>query len=172
MNERIKELRKTLNLTMDKFGARVGVSKSAISNIENGNRNVTDQMFKFITSEFNVNEDWLKTGNGKMFVETKEDYIADLSKRYNLDELDIKIVESYLALDDDSRQVIKDYIHNLADSIEKTAEEIEEAKTKAEIDAEVESYRRELELEKRAAGKSSVLQESGESGETKIKNIK
>ncbi len=153
MNARVKELRKTLNLTMDKFGARVGVSKSAISNIENGNRNVTDQMFKFIVSEFNVNEDWLRHGVGKMFIETKEDYITDLSKRYNLDELDVKIVESYLSLDNESRKVIKDYIQKVAGSMELSEEE----KIKAEIDAKMDSYRKELEAEAKGVEKSSAL---------------
>lgn len=68
MNERIKELRKSLNLTLEKFGERLGVSRSAMSNIENGNRNVTEQMLKSICREFNVSEVWLRTGEGEMYV--------------------------------------------------------------------------------------------------------
>ena len=48
MNERIKQLRKELGLTLDKFGEKIGVGKTAISKIENGDRSVTDQMFKSI----------------------------------------------------------------------------------------------------------------------------
>ncbi len=66
MNDRIKEIRKYHNLTLEKFGERLGVGKSAISNIENGNRNVTDQMIKSICREFAVNEHWLRTGEGDM----------------------------------------------------------------------------------------------------------
>lgn len=69
MNERIRELRKKLNLTMEKFGIRLGVGKTAISKLENGERNLTDQMLKSICREFNVNETWLRTGEGEMFVE-------------------------------------------------------------------------------------------------------
>ena len=69
MNERIKELRKALGLTLDKFGEQVGVKRSAIGNIENGVRGVTEQMFKSICREFNVNESWLRTGEGEMFVQ-------------------------------------------------------------------------------------------------------
>lgn len=68
MNERINELRKSLNFTLEKFGERLGVSRSAMSNIENGNRNVTEQMFKSICREFNVSEVWLRTGEGEMYV--------------------------------------------------------------------------------------------------------
>lgn len=67
MNERIKELRKALGLTLEKFGDRVGVTKQTVSRIENGKNNVTDQMFKSIVREFNVNPEWLESGKGEMF---------------------------------------------------------------------------------------------------------
>ena len=60
MNERIKTLRKTLNLTLEQFGERVGVTKMTISRIENGKNNVTEQMCKSICREFNIREDWLR----------------------------------------------------------------------------------------------------------------
>ena len=56
MNERVKQLRKCLGLTMEKFGDRLGVTRTAISNIEAGNRGVTEQMLRSICREFNVNE--------------------------------------------------------------------------------------------------------------------
>ena len=65
--ERIKELRKALDLTLEKFGERLGVGKTAISKLEKGERNLTDQMCKSICREFNVNETWLRDGEGEMF---------------------------------------------------------------------------------------------------------
>ena len=50
-SERVKEIRKTLDLTMEKFGEKLGVGKTAISNIESGNRNLTEQMSKAICRE-------------------------------------------------------------------------------------------------------------------------
>ena len=67
MNERIKIIRKELNLTLEKFGQRIGVTRAAISNIESGNRKVTDQMCRSICREFNIREDWLRNGTGEMF---------------------------------------------------------------------------------------------------------
>lgn len=67
--ERVKEVRKTLDLTLEKFGEQLGVTKVAISNIEKGNRNLTDQMSKAICREFNVSEEWLRDGTGNMFVD-------------------------------------------------------------------------------------------------------
>ena len=67
MKERIKELRKTLGLTLESFGDKVGVGKSTISRIENGTNGLTEQMILSICREFNVNENWLRTGSGEMF---------------------------------------------------------------------------------------------------------
>lgn len=67
--ERVKELRKSLNYTLDKFGGKLGVQKSAISKIEKGDNNLTDQMLKAICREFDVNEEWLRTGEGEMYIE-------------------------------------------------------------------------------------------------------
>lgn len=66
--ERVREIRKALDLTTEEFGARVSSTRGAISNIENGNRNLTPQMEDLITREFNVSADWLRSGEGDMFV--------------------------------------------------------------------------------------------------------
>ena len=77
MNERVKQLRKALDLTLEKFGEKLGVKKSAISLIENGERNLTDQMVKSICREFDVNKEWLRNGTGSMFIErTRDEEIA------------------------------------------------------------------------------------------------
>lgn len=67
MNSRIKELREALQMTLEDFGARIGVTRSAISNIENGRRSPTNQLISSICREFRVNENWIRTGKGDMF---------------------------------------------------------------------------------------------------------
>lgn len=77
MNERVKELRKKLGFSGEKFGEHLGVTKYAISQIETGKNSLTDQMIKSICREFNVNEDWLRNGTGEMFISlTKDEEIA------------------------------------------------------------------------------------------------
>lgn len=71
--QRVKEVRKALNLTMEEFGKSLGVTKAAISNIENGTRGLTDQMFLSICRVYNVNEEWLRSGTGEMFVPMTRD---------------------------------------------------------------------------------------------------
>ena len=65
--ERVKEIRKSLEMTMEQFGSRLGVTKVAISRIEKGERNLTEQMSRAICREFNVSEEWLKTGDGEIY---------------------------------------------------------------------------------------------------------
>ena len=79
-NERVKEVRKTLNLTLEKFGERIGVTRGSMSNIENGNRNLTEQMAKSICREFGVDYMWLTTGEGEMFVETDDDFFERIDR--------------------------------------------------------------------------------------------
>ena len=79
-NERVKEIRKTLGLTLEKFGERIGVTRGSMSNIENGNRNLTEQMTKSICREFSVVYMWLTTGEGEMFIDTDDDFIERIDR--------------------------------------------------------------------------------------------
>lgn len=75
INERVKAIRKheRVDLTMEEFGARIGVTRGAISNIETGNRAVTSQMKTAIIREFHVNPEWLEEEIGEMFVDSGKD---------------------------------------------------------------------------------------------------
>ena len=79
-NERVKEIRKTLGLTLEKFGERIGVTRGSMSNIENGNRNLTEQMTRSICREFSVDYMWLTTGEGEMFIDTDDDFIERIDR--------------------------------------------------------------------------------------------
>lgn len=67
MGERVKELRKALGLSGEKFGEKIGVTRSAISDIERGRNGLSDSNILAICREFNVNEEWLRSGTGEMF---------------------------------------------------------------------------------------------------------
>lgn len=72
INDRVKELRKTLKLTQKEFGDRICVAQTYLSQIENGDRDVTDKIAQLISLQFGVNENWLRTGDGKMFLENEK----------------------------------------------------------------------------------------------------
>lgn len=78
--ERIKQIRKDHEMTLEQFGKILGVTKVAISNIENGKRNVTEQMRKSICREFNIDPIWLATGEGDKYIDQSVELIAILDK--------------------------------------------------------------------------------------------
>lgn len=116
--ERVKELRKALNYTLDKFGGKLGVQKSAISKIEKGENNLTDQMLLSMCREFNVSEEWLRTGDGDMFadVPVEDEYFkaaTQISK--SGDKFAMQAIIEYWKLDDVSKEVLRDYIYKIAE---------------------------------------------------------
>lgn len=87
IGERIKAVRTDKKLTLEKFGEKIGIKKSSLSQIENGKVNVTDRVIKSICREFNVNEHWLLTGDGDMFLRlSRNDEIAAYVARVMKDE--------------------------------------------------------------------------------------
>ena len=78
--ERIKDVRNSLGLTLEKFGEKLGVTKTAISRIAKGERSLTEQMTKSICREFSVDYMWLTTGEGEMFVESDDDFFERIDR--------------------------------------------------------------------------------------------
>ena len=111
--ERVKKIRKELGLTLEKFGEGLGVKKNAISQIENGRNSLTDQMAKAICREFRVNYYWLTEEQLPMFIGAPETIIDEIVEDYNLDDIDKKIIEKYLELPEDKRQILKDYFKSV-----------------------------------------------------------
>lgn len=119
MENTILKLRKELKLSQEKFGEKLGVGKGAISKIENNERGLTDTMAKLICNEYNVNESWLRTGEGEMFVnyedeQTELDYlIGKLAPDH--DAFKIKLIKFMLKQPDERwdviEQIIDDYIN-------------------------------------------------------------
>lgn len=105
--ERVLEIRKTLKMTLEEFGGKLGVTKTTISRIEKGVNNLTDQMATAICRTYNVNYDYLVNGDGDMFSNLPQTILDDLCVQYDLDALDRLIVEMYIDLPSQDREVIK-----------------------------------------------------------------
>ncbi len=67
MNERIRALRKALGLTQEKFAEKLHIKRNTLANYEIGRNEPIDAVVTLICEKFNVNEDWLRSGNGEMF---------------------------------------------------------------------------------------------------------
>ena len=131
MNNRVKELRESLGLTLEAFGKRVGVTKTAISRIEKGERKLTEQMLLAISKEFNINEEWLRTGNGEMKSEPTNDMeFADICFKIGVKDQKAKqAIINYWNLSESDRELFWKFIEQIMPSNtaekEKTVEELE-----------------------------------------------
>ena len=112
MNTRVKEIRKTLKLSQEAFGAKLGITGAGLSKIDSGHRSLTESMLLYICKEFQINERWLRSGEGEMFRQLP-DGMKQLADNYRLDELDSRIIYEYISLDETSRKVIKEYIRRI-----------------------------------------------------------
>ena len=96
-NGRIKLLRKTLNLSQDAFGEKLGIKKSAVSKIENGENGLKDQLAKLICRTFNVDYFWLTEGaDVDMFMAFPETIIDEVVEEFDLNADDRALIETYL----------------------------------------------------------------------------
>ncbi len=116
MNERIKSLRKTLQLSQDEFGSRLGVTGPGISKIESGHRNVTEQMEKAICREFHVDIHWLRTGEGEMFLDESEGIDAVLESVLGIeDDYAKRLFKAFAKLDKSEWAVLKKLMDSCKD---------------------------------------------------------
>lgn len=115
--ERLKYIRKTLNLTQKNFAKEIGLSQTSLGMIEVGDRKVQDRHIKTICSLFNVNENWFRTGNGEMFIKVEDSIFKQLSEKYNLNEKDLSFIKHYLNMNPQNRQYLLNIILNMADAI-------------------------------------------------------
>lgn len=112
MNTRVRELRKALGLSGEKFGAAIGITKMTISNIENGRYNLSESNIISICREFSVNEDWLRYGKGDMFIDADKVSLDEYLKTRTTDPLEIAIIKSYFSLDKELRKKVMEHIKN------------------------------------------------------------
>lgn len=98
MNERIKKLRKALDLTQREFADALGVKRNTVGQWECGINSITEQIIVSICREFRVNEEWLRTGTGEMFLPTdRKSDIAKLTKQL-LDEEDDSFKNRFISM--------------------------------------------------------------------------
>ncbi|MDE6365810.1 MAG: helix-turn-helix domain-containing protein [Lachnospiraceae bacterium] len=124
MKERLKKIRKSLDLTQQEFADRIGIKRNSYANYEIGRNIPIDAIILSICREFNVNEDWLRNGGSdeNMFIKLTEDEELAMYTQMLLDSTDdimadmIKdFIVVYEKLDNDSKQVLKNFAKSLLD---------------------------------------------------------
>lgn len=115
--ERIKKLRKTLDLTQQKFGERLGIKGNTVAQYELGRSNPVDSVFSLICREFNVNEEWLRNGEGEMFNPAPSDVLDQLADKYKLSNAAYIVVEKFVNLRPEKRKELIDFFMEISKAI-------------------------------------------------------
>ncbi len=117
IGERIKKLRKALNMTQAAFAERIGIRQNSVAVIEMGKNTPSDQTVAFICREFRVNEAWLRTGEGEMFIPAPSSTIDRLCEEYDLDTPARIVLEKFVELPPEEQDVIIEYMCSVVDAI-------------------------------------------------------
>lgn len=116
IGQRINVVRKKLNLTLEKFGEKIGISKVSVRAIEKGINNPSEQTIKLICSVYNVDYVWLTKGIGnEMFVSIPESKIDQIMEDYGLTEKERPLVRGYLEAPEEVRQQVADYLNSIVE---------------------------------------------------------
>lgn len=122
MNNRIKELRKHLNMNQEEFGARIGVKRSTITNYETGDRVPLDTVVSSICKEFGVNENWLRNGEGEMFRSmSREDELYALFGKFMKSDPSFKhrLISVLLRMDESEWEMLEQKAQELLEETKK-----------------------------------------------------
>ncbi len=117
MNERIRRLRNSLGLSQSAFGKRLGLKQTTIAGYETGGRVPNDAVISLLCREFNVNENWLRTGEGSIYTPQKHDILNDLAMEYHLSDDSCALIRRFIELDENIQNAFVDYAVQVAEDI-------------------------------------------------------
>ncbi len=119
MKERIRKIRRDLDLTQQEFADRIGIKRNTVANYETGRNEPVDSVVSLICREFHVNEEWLRNGIGEMFTQDSEDELQALTEKYSLSAADRILIEKFVGLKADTRSAILDFMTDVVASLQK-----------------------------------------------------
>mgnify|MGYP000165457606 FL=1 len=127
IGDRLKRLRKELDLTQEAFASRIGSVQNTITGYESGRRNPSAPVISLICREFDVNEEWLRSGTGEMFAPESNDELEALAKKYNLSNADQVLIEKYVNLKSGSRETIINFMIDVVAALDGAADQNDKA---------------------------------------------
>lgn len=160
MNERIKELRKCLDMTQEQFASRLGIKRGAIANYEIGRNVPVDSVVSLICSKFSVNEVWLRTGEGEMFAPAPSSALDALAQERGLTHREYIVLEKFLLL---RPEVRADLINCLVDIAAAINSDDVPAGTPAMPKKEMTAEELHAELDRQLKAQETVKEKSGAS---------
>ena len=145
IGDRLKRLRKELDLTQEAFASRIGSVQNTITGYESGRRNPSAPVISLICREFDVNEEWLRNGTGEMFAPESNDELEALAKKYNLSNADQVLIEKYVNLKSGSRETIINFMIDVVAALDGSADQNDKAFPVGDIYAGIPDTPEELE---------------------------
>lgn len=149
--KRVKEIRTELKMTQDEFGARIGIKKSSLSQIENGKNALTQQNIVAICKVFNVNEPWLRTGEGDPFVKVSREEelqrLIDESMKEESGEIRRRFATAVMRLTPEQIRRCTEWAKETFNLVDAPSADQDPEERELTIDEKVEDYRRQLEAE-------------------------
>lgn len=144
--ERVRYLRKDhLKMSQEKFGAALGVNRDVIKNIELNllvRPEQKEPLYKLICKTFNVSPEWLTTGQGDMYVESREAYFDNLAEQYGLGFYARKVLDFYGSLDDERKNtlelIMKEFVYTMIEAEAQTPANSEDAPPLSVVDSTIE----------------------------------
>ena len=116
MKDRIKALRKQLNISQEVFGRRIGITGASVSRLESGENEPSPQTIIFICKEFDVSEDWLRNGVGEMFKASSSE-AERLVKKYQFPDIVRKLLTVYEGMNDAQKEAVLEYAQRVIASL-------------------------------------------------------
>lgn len=143
IGERIGELIEALGIKKVRFAERLKIDQSYVTQLTTGKRKPSDRTISDICREFNVQEEWLRNGSGKMFIDFTEDEFTKAAATLSNDMFVRSLIVEYWKLDEDNKQLFRNFIHKLSENMkeqehsekEKTVEELEEEYKKSRLNS-------------------------------------
>lgn len=121
MKDRIRKIRRDLDLTQQEFADRLGIKRGTIANYELGRNEPVDSVVSLICREFGVNKDWLRDGTGKMYAPDSGNELEALTEKYSLSPADRVLIEKYVSLKADTRNATLEFMKDVVASMQKSA---------------------------------------------------
>lgn len=130
MNERIKELRKTIGITQQELADKLGLKRNTIATYEIGKAIPSDRVISDLCNKYSVNEKWLRSGNGEMFKQPSDEvghYVEDLLEYDGVGnpfyDIIIEMMKKYQEMDEKSKLVIREYFKSVGSGLNKKGED-------------------------------------------------
>lgn len=125
IKDRLKKIRSTLHITQQEFADRLGIKRNTVATYETGKSNPSDSAIVLICREFDIREEWLRTGKGEIFRPKPSDILDQLAYKYHFSNADYVIAEKFVSLSPNKRKEMIENVFGILHEIESALADVE-----------------------------------------------